>query len=450
MTRRAVVSVVVIVVASALALVANLFAGNVPSLGLDLQGGASVTLEPAEDDVDPVALDVAVEIIRARVDSIGVAEPEIIRQGDTVVVNLPGVDDQQRALDTVGRQGEVLLRPVLQSGVAPDGEAFADVDPFDPGVTALLPDSNGIGFLVGPARATGAVFSNDARAEIFTGSWVVTVGLRAGAEGEGAWNALTTLCFGRDESCPTGQIAIVLDGEVISAPVVQEAVFTGGSVQITGDFSEAEARDLARILEFGAVPVRFEVATVQTVSPTLGQDSLRAAVVAGLVGVLLIVLFFFAYYRLLAFVAALGLVLSGALLWSLVGLLSRTNGLALTLSGIAGIVVSIGLAVDSYVVVFERIRDELRAGRSMRAVARRAFDQAMRTIFSAAVATFIGAIILWWLTVGSVRGFAFFLAVSTVISVVTTYWFTGPLLYLLSRTERFGGRAILGVRVVEE
>lgn len=449
MTRRAVVSVLVLVVASVLALVANVFAGNVPSLGLDLQGGASVTLEPAEDDVDPVALDVAVEIIRARVDSIGVAEPEIIRQGDTVVVNLPGVEDQQRALDTVGRQGEVLLRPVLQAGVSPDTEAYADVDPFDPDVTALLPDGSGIGYLVGPAGATGAVFANDARAEIFTGSWVVTVSLRAGNEGEGAWNALTTLCFGRDASCPTGQIAIVLDGEVISAPVVQEAVFTGGSVQITGDFSEADARDLARILEFGAVPVRFEVATVQTVSPTLGQDSLRAAIVAGLVGVLLIVLFFFAYYRLLAVVVAVGLALSGALLWSLVGLLSRTNGLALTLSGIAGIVVSIGLAVDSYVVVFERIRDELRAGRSMRAVARRAFEQAMRTIFSAAVATFIGAIILWWLTVGSVRGFAFFLAVSTVISVVTTYWFTGPVLYLLSRTERFGGRNILGVREVD-
>lgn len=448
MTRRAVVSVAALVAIAMLAMLGNGLAGNSPSLGLDLQGGASVTLEPAEENVDPVALDVAVEIIRARVDSIGVAEPEIIRQGDTVVVNLPGVDDQQRALDTVGRQGEVLLRPVLQSGVSPDTEAYADVDPFDPSVTAILPDSNGIGYLVGPARATGAVFANDARAEIFTGRWVVTVSLQSGEDGEGVWNALTTLCFGRDDDCPTAQVAIVLDGEVISAPVVQEAVFTGGSVQITGDFSEADARDLARILEFGAVPVRFEVATVQTVSPTLGQDSLRAAVVAGLVGVLLIVAFFFLYYRALALLVALGLGLSGALLWSLVGVLSRTNGLALTLSGIAGIVVSVGLAVDSYVVVFERIRDELRAGRTMRAVARRAFESAMRTIFSAAIATFIGAIILWWLTVGSVRGFAFFLAVSTVISVVTTYWFTGPALYLLSRTERFGGRNLLGVREV--
>jgi preprotein translocase subunit SecD len=136
------------------------------------------------------------------------------------------------------------------------------------------------------------VFTNDATAEINNGNWVVNVGLQDGPAGADLWNALTTKCFNRDAVCPTGQIAIVLDGKVISAPVVQEAVFSGGTVQISGDFTEGEARDLAKILEFGAVPVKFAVATVQTVSPTLGEDSLRAAIISGLVGVLLVVLFF--------------------------------------------------------------------------------------------------------------------------------------------------------------
>ncbi|NBY12066.1 MAG: hypothetical protein EBQ75_03715, partial [Actinobacteria bacterium] len=162
-------------------------------------------------------------------------------------------------------------------------------DPNDPTANAILQGDGDAVFLVGPAGATGQVFNNDAGAEITTGSWVVTVGLRKGALGEDVWNALTTKCFNRDPSCPTGQIAIVLDGKVISAPVVQEAVFTGGNVQISGDFTEAEARDLAKILEFGAVPVRFDVATVQTVSPTLGEDSLRAALISGLIGVLLVI-----------------------------------------------------------------------------------------------------------------------------------------------------------------
>ncbi len=372
MNRRLVAPVVVLLVVALAAIVGTAVAGDRPSLGLDLQGGASVTLQP-EGNLDVNALDVAVEIIRARVDSIGVAEPEIIRQGGTVVVNLPGVKDQQRALDIVGRTGDVQLRGVLQTGVAPSGDASAPTDAATPttdstpvtdstpttvststsidgaaptgpggsrriaadttlpattvpattipGTDTTVPGSttdttfatpetatpdttsaggdganpldslpvgvevlqgrDGLSYLVAPAGATGQVFDNTASAGIESGQWTVVVGLRRGAEGEDLWNALTTLCYNRDELCPTGQVAIVLDGEVISAPVVQEPVFTGGQVQITGNFTETEARDLAKILEFGAVPVTFEVSQVQTVSPTLGDDTLRAAVIAG-------------------------------------------------------------------------------------------------------------------------------------------------------------------------
>lgn len=502
MVRRLVVSLVGVVAVVFGLLIGNLVAGNVPSLGLDLQGGASVTLQP-EGTYDAKALDVALTIIRSRVDSIGVSEPEIIRQGDTVVVNLPGVEDQQRALDIVGRQGQLLLRPVLQAGTVNTGtdttlpgattvvdstlpaasgpgstrrvaattvppttspttvaatpdsapslaEILASQDANDPNATVVLLGKNGDVYSAGPAGASGLVFSNDAAAEINNGTWSVVVGLLKGSAGEEIWNALSTRCFNKDATCPTGQIAIVLDGEVISAPVVQQAIFTGGTVQISGSFTEAEARDLAKILEFGAVPVKFSVATVQTVSPTLGKDSLRAAVISGLVGVLLVMLFFFFYYRLLTIVVISGLVISGSLLWSVISYLSKTNGLALTLSGVAGIVVSIGVTVDSYVVFFERLKDELVSGKTMRGAAQRSFTSAWRTILAADTVSFIGAIILWRLTVGSVRGFAFFLGLSTLIDVFVAYLFTRPAILLLARSKFMAGRNVLGVVVPKE
>ncbi|MEN9300837.1 MAG: protein translocase subunit SecD [Actinomycetota bacterium] len=453
MTRRLVLSLVGILVVVFGGLTANLLVGNEPSLGLDLQGGASVTLTPV-GEYEPAALEVAVEIIRARVDSLGVAEPEIISQGDTVVINLPGVEDQDRALQIVGAQGQVLLRPVIQSGTLDTSSTTTapanSPDPTDPNATVLLTDDLGISYQVGPAQATGDVFENDAQADISSGQWAVVVSLRGGAEGEDVWNALTTKCFNREETCPTGQVAIVLDGVVISAPVVQEPVFTGGTVQISGDFTEEEARDLAKILEFGAVPVEFDVASVQTVSPTLGSDSLRAAIIAGLVGMVLVLMFFFAYYRLLPIVMLLGLTISGSLMWSVIALLSKTNGLALTLAGVAGIIVSIGVTVDSYVVFFERLKDEIQAGRSLRGSAQRSFQSAFRTILIADGASFIGAVVLWYLTVGSVRGFAFFLGLSTLIDVIIAYFYTRPAVLLLARTRLFRGSRVLGVRQSEQ
>jgi len=477
MVRRLVASLVVTVGGVAILLGTNLASGNRPALGLDLQGGASVTLQP-EAAADPTALAVAVDIIRERVDSIGVAEPEILVQGDTVVINLPGISDQQRALDVIGRQGELVLRPVLQMGepsaqgpattIDPTAttlegaattssptttEATAGqgggAEPADPSGTEVVADKSGTSYVVGPVAMSGNVFQNDAVAEVNGGSWSVSVSLRSGAEGEDLWNALTTKCFGRDATCPTGQIAMVLDGEVISAPVVQAAVFSGGTVQITGDFTETEARDLARILEFGAVPVKFEVASVQSVSPTLGTDSLRAALLAGALGVLLVLCFFLLYYRMLTLVVVFGLVVSGSLLWSIISLLSRSNGLALTLAGAAGIIVSVGVTVDSYVVFFERLKDEVQGGRTMRGAAVRSFNSAFRTILVADAVSFLGALVLWWLTVGAVRGFAFFLGLSTMLDVLIAWGYTRPAVLLLARTKRFGGRRVLGVSTGE-
>jgi len=561
MRRKLLITLIATVLVSISLVAGNLIAGNKPSLGLDLQGGASVTLEP-KGDYDTVALDVAVEIIRSRVDSIGVAEPEIIRQGSTVVINLPGVKDQQRALEIVGRTGEVLLRPVLQSGMRNDDattttiagqttvpgatsstiagatttvagatttvagatttvagattsqpassgglgktrqpmsaatttipttvEPSTTVSSTDAGATtttvavapsttvsstdagattttvaiapaqpqqdismtnepskqAILEGRDGLVYFTGPSQADGQVFANDAAAQISSGSWVVAVGLRGGASGEDKWNLLAAQCFQKAATCPTGQIAIVLDGVVISAPVVQTANFSG-SVQISGDFKEAEAKDLAKILEFGAVPVRFDSPTAQTVSATLGKDSLNAALISGLVGVLLVLLFLFFYYRRLAIVVLGGLAISGMLQWSAISWLSQRNGLALSLSGVTGIIVSVGVTVDSYVVFFEKLKDDVLGGKTLKNSATRSFNSAWRTIIAADTVSLIGAVVLWFLTVGSVRGFAFFLGLSTLCDIIVAYFFTRPTVILMSRSKWMNGAKMFGVR----
>ena len=488
MTRRLVVSLVAIVLLASGTFTANLVAGNQPALGLDLQGGASVTMTPV-GEVDPAALTVAVDIIRQRVDSLGVAEPEIIRQGNTIVVNLPGVKDQQQALDTIGRTGAVEMRPVLKVVENPDNSTTTTVKgatttSLKPASTTLPPPAGGVGssrtaavttttiptatpvdpltglpegqtvlpgrkdgliYLLGPAEATGEVFSNDSSAQVDAGAWVVVAKLRSGAAGADAWNALSTKCFAGGADCPSKAIAIILDGEVISAPTVQTPTFDNGSVQISGSFSETEAQDLARVLQFGAVPVKFDTPTVQTVSASLGEDSLRAAVLSGLIGVLLVLLFLLFYYRLLAIVVVGGLTVSGLLLWSVISWLSKTNGLALTLSGAAGIIVSIGVTVDSYVVFFEKLKDDVQQGRTLRNSAARGFDRAWRTILAADTVSLIGAVILWWLTVGSVRGFAFFLGLSTMADMIVSYFFTRPAVLLLARTKLFNRGRVLGV-----
>ncbi len=499
-TRRLWAVLVLFTVVVSGSFVANIVADNTPSLGLDLQGGASVTLTPIGEFEDG-ALDAAVEVIRRRVDSIGVAEPEIIRQGNTVVVNLPGVKNQDEALALIGRTGAVEMRPVLNivqqelpdtgpttttaeqtsttlanptggvgesrrvpltadtdepvidDGVAVPLEATTGTPQEDgnegsglqPGQTVLPGAKDGLLYLLGPAEATGEVFSSDASVQVDQGAWVVTANLRGGATGEDLWNSLAARCFAGGADCPTKQVAIILDGAVISAPVVQVPSFSG-SVQISGDFTEVEANDLAKILQFGAVPVNFDAPTVQSVSATLGKDSLDAAILAGLVGVALVLIFLFAYYRLLAVVAIGGLAISGMLLWSVIAWLSRSNGLAFTLSGAAGVIVSIGTGADSYIMLFERLKEDIRSGRTLRNSAARSFENSWRTIIVANTSTLIGAVILWWLSIGSVRGFAFFLGLSSLTSMIAVYFFTRPAVLLISNWNRLNTHGVLGVK----
>jgi len=565
MRKRLVVTLVGLFVIAYGLLIGTLATGTRPALGLDLQGGISVTQEPKEGTpFSDASLDLAVEKIRERIDSLGVAEPEILRQGNTIVVNLPGVKNQQQAVDLVQVTGQVYLRPVLSQcqtvdlsalgsdttaaasettgvgaettvaepqttgatettagagpsrpvsgdNVAVAPETTAGIMPISatettvPMVISPAPDTTGVAsettaapetttvgstspdttvvigptssvpvdenglpiaisnpttaqFLptfganppeycyVGPAQGSGEVFKDNATATVLNGGWGVVVDLRDGAAGNDVWNSLASQCYYKDTTCPTGQLSIELDGSLQSVANVNEPSFNG-SVQISGSFTQDEAQQLARVINSGSLPVTLQLQSVQNVSPTLGRDSLKAAWVSGFVGVLLVLVFMAFYYRTLGLIVALGLTVSGSLLWGIVSLLSRTNGLALSLSGIAGIIVSVGVTVDSYVVFFERLKDEVRAGRSLRNSAMRGFQGAWRTIVIADLVSLIGALVLWYLTVGAVRGFAFFLGLSTACDLLVSYFFTRPMVLLLARTSWMEKRKVMGIEV---
>lgn len=520
-------------------LIATLVAGNSPELGLDLQGGVSVVLAPTGDATGD-QLDQALSIIRDRVDALGVAEPEITRQGDAIVVQLPGVKNRDRALALVGQTAELRFRPVLQQAPVPaelvdeaiataeavdeaattsttvpgdappvdetttttapettdttegalamvEGESAAGVqqeptttappttappttappttappeEPAEPqaptltprsqdtaDATVTLPGADGENvYALGPTLATGRIVKT-AAADIQTGEWLVSLEMRGGEDGIDKFNEIAAVCYQGDPDptlCPTGQLAIVLDSVVQSAPSITEASYTADQISISGSFTESEAKDLALVLRYGSLPVELERQSVQTVSASLGDDSLRAGIIAGLVGIALVALYMLLYYRALGLVVILGLTVWGALIYTIISFLGETQGLALTLSGVTGIIVSIGVTVDSYVVYFERLKDEVKAGRTLRTSTDRAFKRAFRTVLAANFTAFLGAAVLWWLTVGSVRGFAFFLGLSTLLDVIVAWAFTHPVVVLLSRNRFFTDMPFFGV-----
>jgi preprotein translocase subunit SecD len=242
-------------------------------------------------------------------------------------------------------------------------------------------------------------------------------------------------------------VAIVLDGVVKSAPQINEQHF-GGQATINGGgsgFGERDAKDLALVLRFGALPVQLERQTVQEVSATLGKDSLKAGLIAGAIGLGLVLLYMTLYYRALGIVVLFGLSVSGMLLYSIVTYLSASSGLTVSLAGATGIIVSVGVTVDSYIVYFERLKDEIRSGKTLRSSVDRGFSRAYRTILAADISSLIGAGLLYWLTVGPVRGFAFFLGLSTLLDLVTAWMFTRPVVSILGRSRFFTEARWVGV-----
>ncbi|MEI4277779.1 protein translocase subunit SecD [Klenkia terrae] len=522
-----------------------------PQLGLDLQGGTTVTLTaavpgggtPSRED-----LELARQIIEQRVNGLGVAEAEVVTEGDSnIIISVPGEDgDQAREL---GQTAQLRFRPVVggpeaattatdpaatdpaapttdpaapttdpaapttdpaapttdpaaTSSVAPDSLAAEDTTApatdatptTDPAAATTAPaatdgstdgttdgaaatpltqeqaaaeyatlicsaDDTSTGdvdlaesylaacsedgtakYLLGPAVVEGTeVSSASAGTTAQTGEWVVNVDFSS--QGSSTWAAYTTASVG-------SAVGIVLDGRVVSAPTINSAI-TGGTTQITGSFSQTEAQTLANQLEYGALPLTFTQATAQTITTELGGEQLRAGLIAGAVGIALVFLYALLYYRALGLVMIASLLLSAVVVYASLVLLGREIGFTLSLAGIAGFIVSIGITADSFVVYFERLKDEIREGRTLRSAVPRAWVRARRTILSADSVSFLAAAILYLLAIGDVKGFAFTLGLSTVLDLLVVFLFTHPLMAVLSRFRSFGSSRFSGLGAVD-
>jgi preprotein translocase subunit SecD len=429
-------------------------------LGLDLEGGVSANLQGYKTNGEEVTreeMDLAASVIRQRVDSLGVTEPEIQIQGDDqVVVNIPGITDAERAVEVIGRTAqlgfyEVLAtaggQPVPEDEIDDTKTSLQDElegDPaFEEGETKILfeespaPDGSGTivqGYVV-PAEPelTGQALDSAVQTTDQAGRREVQMELTS--EGGEAFGDLSQQIVDNALANATpggGRLAVVLDEDVVSAPVVDEAIY-GGQVVIQnqgspGGLPQEEAEELEVVLQTGALPVNMEVLSVSSIGPTLGADSLRSGLLASLVGFGLVLVFLIIIYRVLGLIAGLALIIYAFLLWGLIVAIPIT----MTLPGIAGIVLSIGVAADANVVIFERIKEEIRRGKTPRTAVGIGYQKGFKAIVDGNLTTLITAFILFALSSGSVRGFAVLLVVGVILSMFTAVAVTRALLGVIS------------------
>jgi protein-export membrane protein SecD len=428
-----------------------------PKLGLDLEGGISVilTAEAAQgEEIDPGVLQQTVEIIRARTDAFGVAEPEVsIAGSNNILIQLPGVENEERALELIGstaqltfRQVEEVIPPTTNPEKIPDitEDTGPDVNDEEVVYPASDPSEEGVLYRLKPARLTGDIVDEaEAVTDPTTGrGWSVSIDMSG--EGAAQWADFTgeLSCLRDKGETIKSQVAIVLDGRVESAAGMNPNVecdvgISGGRTEITVGDAE-EAKQLALVLRTGALPLTLEQSEVLKVSPTLGRESLDAGLKAGLLGLALVMIYMVLYYRALGVVVWVGLALFTSILYALMCVLGETAGLSLSLAGIAGVIVSVGVTADSYIVSFERLKDEIKSGKSMRAAVDRGMARSFKTILVADFVTGAAAVVLYLLAVGPVRGFALTLGLSTLIDVFVSYYFTRSAVTLLARTKAFG------------
>ena len=307
-------------------------------------------------------------------------------------------------------------------------------------------------YVLGPAEMSGSIIkSAAANLNSQTDQWEVDLTFTSRGSTEfNKYAAAHYACYQQDPSNPPycALQAIELDAVVQSAPAIEAASFPGGATingSSSNPFTQQQAQNLALALSYGSLPVRFVPQDISSVSPQIGTDSLKAGAVAGALAVLLVLLYLVIYYRALGLVVVASICVSGALLYAITTLLSATSGLALTLSGVIGLIVSVGVTADSCVVYFERLKEEIRGGRTVRTSVEKGFSRAFRTVLAADFSSFIAAFILYTLTVGDVRGFAFFLGLATLLNVVTTYFFTRPLVILIGRRASVSEGGFLGI-----
>jgi preprotein translocase subunit SecD len=489
------VSLLVTIAVAFIALASTLAVGWSPKLGLDLAGGFEATYRP-QHQVNNGEIQTVISILQNRIDGLGVSGALINSQGGDVVIQVPGLANRQQIINTIQQTAELLFRPVLCAGpdytppAATKGKPAKSPGPLptscpasnqltagnlnvntstgDPQAsppawtalanyptttntqdiashTVLLSTSAQSGFsgerlLLGPAPLAGKEISS-AQATFTSPNWDVNLNLNS--LGSTLWDTLARNQF-------HAYIGIDLDAQIVSAPLTlpNSAAFSsfGGKIQISGGFTETQAKNLALDLQYGALPVSLVSLNNQSVSPQLGKSSLKAGLLAGIGGLLLVLIYTIFYYRALGIVVVGGLATTAALLWAIVSALSHSGlDLTLDLSGVTGLIVSVGITVDSYIVYFERLKDEARAGRSVRSTVDRAFQGAFRTVLAADLVSLIAALTLYLLSVGSVRGFAFFLGLATLLDIFTTFFFTKPLVIWLGRNRKVTEARIMGV-----
>ncbi len=481
---RTLVTLGVIVIALFGALLAGARWSNgslVPELALDLQGGTQLVLQPVASDagkITPQTIAQAINIIRQRIDASGVAEAEITSQGSNqIVVGIPG-SPSQATIDLVKQAAQMDFRTVLKVGSPAVGTAetaaaglatptavndqawltqdvltaFAAYDctdkknltggttaSGDPATAVIACEADGSAkYVLGPVALAGTEISTASSGleTLPNGSvgnqWIVNLNLNS--KGATAFREVTTLL--QPLAQPLNQFAMVLDGLVISAPRVQSIISNGQAV-ISGSFTRETAATLASQLNFGALPLTFEVKTEQTISATLGSEQLQRGILAGLIGLALVAVYSIAQYRALASVTIASLVVAGGITFGLIALLSWTQGYRLSLPGVTGLIVAIGITADSFIVYFERVRDELRDGRSLPAAVSHGWSRARRTILASDAVNFLAAMVLYFLAVGGVRGFAFTLGLTTLVDLAVVFLFTHPMLEVLGRTKFF-------------
>jgi preprotein translocase subunit SecD len=372
---------------------------NAINLGLDLKGGVYVLLEGKEKAGQPVTdekMDGAVEVIRGRIDELGVAEPIITRQGeDRIRVELPGVQDTEKALDIIGQTASLRF-------IDPEGGVVLTGDDV-----------------------------KEARAVYGQGNEPM-VQLQLNSEGAKKFEEATRKFIDQ-------QIEIYLDERVISAPVVRDVIPNGEAV-IEGMPSIDKAAELAMLIRAGALPVDLENVEVRSVGPTLGKDSLDKSIIAAKYGVAIVLLFMIAYYRIPGLVADFAL----AFYVMFIMLILASIGATLTLPGIAGIVLSIGMAVDANIIIFERIKEELKAGKTLRASIDSGFTQAFRAILDSNITTLIAAVVLFYFGSGPIRGFALTLSIGILTSMFTAIIITKFLLSNVAKSRLLTNKVFYG------
>ena len=466
-----------------------------PELALDLQGGTSIILSPTVAEGETVSteqLNQAVGIIRQRVDSTGVSESTITTSGNAnIVVEIPGTPSET-TLQLIKSSAKLEFRAVLlaSAGTAAQvgGDATATASPSasatpsQPTTQPSIAPTNGSDlnwitpelrrqfdafdcstqfrapgqvddmkaplitcdtgrfqkYILGPVELDGTNISDATAGTITTQTGASTnewaVNLVFDGAGTSIFSAVTSRLFPLET--PRNQFAVTLDGYVITDPAAK-AVITNGEAQITGGFTKESSQSLADQLKYGSLPIGFEVQSQENISATLGSESLRSGLLAGLIGLLLVVIYSLFQYRALAVVTVGSLLLAAVLTYLLIALLSWRQGYRLSLSGVAGLIVAIGITADSFIVYFERVRDELRDGRSLSTAVDAAWSRAIRTILASDAVSLLAAVVLFSLTVGSVKGFAFTLGLTTLVDLAVVVLFTHPILQVLAQRKFF-------------